>query len=95
MLTRYGGADSFRYRKIEGVNQQLPYVIEMGFARLSGLNGTKFVSGANFSAGINDLFERTRGWIDDLSDDDPVVIFTHIACPKLAFADRGKGVLLL
>ena len=33
--------------------------------------------------------------IDDLSDDDPVLIFTHIVCPRLNFADRGKGALLL
>jgi DNA topoisomerase VI subunit B len=95
MLTSYGGADSIRYRKTEGFYQQLPYVLEVGFARLNGMRGTQFVSGANFSAGINDLFSRTRGWIDDLSDEDPVVIFTHLVCPRLTFADRGKGALLL
>lgn len=95
MLKVYGNPDSIQYKKSEGFNDGLPYVLEMGFARLSGLEDTQFVSGANFSAGINDLFARTRGWIDDLSDDDPVLIFTHIVCPRLNFADRGKGALLL
>lgn len=95
MLQKYGGADSIRYKRTEGFNDGLPYVLEMGFARVKGLKHTHFVSGANFSAGINDLFERTRGWIEDLSYDDPVLIFTHIVCPRLNFADRGKGALLL
>jgi hypothetical protein len=95
MLEQYGGADSIRYKKMEGYSEGLPYVLEMGFARPNGLTRTKFLSGANFSAGINDLFARTRGEIDDLSNADPVLIFTHIVCPKLTFADRGKGSLLL
>ena len=95
MLEIYGGADSIRYRKAEGFNKGLPYVLEVGFARINELAGTRFVSGANFSAGINDLFVLTRGCMDDLSNDDPVLIFTHLVCPKLDFADRGKGALLL
>ena len=95
MLKDYGGAESIRYKKTEGFDNGLPYVLEVGFARLNGFAGTRFVTGANFSAGINDLFAKTRRWIDDLSDDDPVVVFTHIVCPRLNFADRGKGALLL
>ena len=26
---------------------------------------------------------------------DPVTVLVHLACPRLAFADRGKGVLVL
>jgi DNA topoisomerase VI subunit B len=95
MLRKYGGADSIRYRKVEGDRAGVPYVLEAAFARLKGLTRAKFVTGANFSAGINDLFARSRGWIDDLDNTDPVLIFTHIVSPRLSFSDRGKGALLL
>jgi DNA topoisomerase VI subunit B len=89
----YGGADSFRYKKVEGHINGIPHVVECAFARLKGMNEVRFVTGANFSSGINDLFARCRGMLDDLSDDDPVLIFTHIVGPKLNFADRGKSLL--
>lgn len=95
LFQHYGGADSFRYKKNEGLINGIPYVVECAFARLNGMNEVRFVTGANFSSGINDLFARCRGMLDDLSDDDPVLIFTHIAGPKLNFADRGKSLLQL
>ena len=88
MLQRYGGADSIRYRKAEGYTEgQLPYVLEMAFARLDGITSKMIVSAANFSAGINDLFGRASLWADDLSDTDPVLILTHLVSPRLQFAD--------
>jgi len=98
-------AESFRYRRHLGTTRDgLPYVIEMAFGYCpDGANQWRLITGVNFSAGIGSPFERL-GPFDGLASaagrqyvryHDPVVLVVHYTCPRVDFADRGKGTLAL
>ena len=96
-LTAYLHASppSIRYKKIEGVANGLPFVLECAFGlytddysgcgrQLSiGLNWTP-VLGVPFTT-VPDIFSAVR-----VDTHDPVVVLLHLACPRIEFTDRGK-----
>jgi hypothetical protein len=108
-LRRYclssGAAEqSFEYRKHLGTTAGVPYVVEAAFAyRPSEDAGRLITAGVNFSTVIGSPFERLtpfqslRGVLaaQHAGVDDPVVIVLHYTCPRVDFADRGKGTLAL
>jgi len=58
------------------------------------------IAGVNWSAGIEDPFRSLGseglGFTSSLeqalvSSSDPVFAFLHVACPRIAFRDRGKS----
>lgn len=99
------GKESFKYHKHLGTRSDgLPYAIEMAFAYCpDGPNERRLITGVNFSVGIGSPFERLSPF-DGLASaaarqyveyDDPVVLLLHYTCPRVDFADRGKGTLAL
>ena len=61
------------------------------------------ITGVNFSVGIGSPFERLGPFHglasvaarQHVTHDDPVVLALHYTCPRVEFADRGKGTLAL
>ena len=99
-----GAEESFKYRKHLGETPDgLPYALESAFAYCPDRTGRQLITGVNFSVGIGSPFERL-GYFDSLTSAvarqhidylDPVVVILHYVCPRVGFADRGKGMLAL
>jgi DNA topoisomerase VI subunit B len=95
---------SFDYRKVVGVTDGLPWVVETAFAYAPKLDIRRIITGVNWSPGINNPF-RQLGRIGESLDtilaqqratsDEPVIFFMHLACPQVGFTDRGKSAVVL
>ena len=102
--------ETFQYRKHLGTIEEVPYVIEAAFAYCPDedddqetASGLMITAGVNFSTVIGSPFERLspfeslRGVLSGrhVNVNDPVVVVLHYTCPRVDFADRGKGTLAL
>jgi len=96
LITRlYASQPSVRYKKIEGVADGLPFVLEVAFGIYTeeyascrrevsaGLNWTPVI-GMPFDS-LADIFSAVR-----VDRHDPVLVLVHLACPRIEFTDRGK-----
>jgi hypothetical protein len=93
--------DGFRYARILGEDDDLPFVVEAAF--IPDPTGFEYISGINWSAAIGDPY-RSLGrhgslWsvlanqhIGGRSD---VAIGIHFASPTVSFTDRGKSTIAL
>jgi DNA topoisomerase VI subunit B len=96
--------ESFRYRKVTGETDGVPWVIEAAFAWRPDAEERRLVTGVNWSPGIVNPFralgesgesvsavlERQHaGW------DEPVVVLLHLTCPRVRFTDRGKSAVVI
>src|SRR5262249_21388445 len=95
----------------KGFRDNIPYIIETAFGlHKSGLKGNdgaarrRFVTGANWSAAINNPFrsfgssgEGLENTLAKLRADasQPVICAVHLACARIEFADRGKSSIIL
>lgn len=93
--------EKFEYRRAAvEAGDGLPYVIETGFGYLGGDAPLHTVVGLNFSPvpyGLDPFtpsLDRILGQLHVL-DDDPVVVFLHIASPRFGFVDYGKTTVAL
>jgi hypothetical protein len=107
-----GGEEAtFRYERREGVSDQgIPYVVEFAFglhrAALEDNGVTvrrKIVTGANWSAAINNPFRsfgREHEGLENTlakvraNSTQPVICALHLASAHLQFADRGKSSII-
>jgi DNA topoisomerase VI subunit B len=95
---------SFDYRKVVGVTDGLPWVVETAFAWAPKIKTRRIITGVNWSPGINNPF-RQLGRIGESLDtilaqqratsNEPVIFFMHLACPQVGFTDRGKSAVVL
>jgi DNA topoisomerase VI subunit B len=100
-LERYG-ADlaKIRYRRLalpEGMDG-LPFVLETALGVRTNTDiGRELLVGLNWSPAIRSPFDELPEMLSDMwvEDDDPVIVFAHLACPQLGFTDRGKARLTL
>ena len=104
-----GDPNSFKYKKVFGRNDEgIPYVIETVFCFVPDWDKNnikrRLITGCNWSPGIVNLFRQLGRFGQSLdsvlgdahvSGDDPVVFLLHIACPKVAYADRGKSTVIV
>jgi DNA topoisomerase VI subunit B len=84
----------------------LPWVLESAFGYLGpdAAVGRRIYTGANWSAAIKNPF-RTFGATGEgletqLADlratrDEPIVFVLHLACPRVAYTDRGKSAVVI
>jgi hypothetical protein len=94
--------DSFNYKKILGETDALPWVAEVAFGWRPDLGYRRLVTGVNWSPGINNPF-RTMGKYGQSLDtllqrqriDDDCVMVVHLACPRVAYTDRGKSAVVI
>jgi hypothetical protein len=107
-----GNADTFKYQQRKGITDEgIPYIVEFAFGlHQSGLTqgGTaisrKFITGANWSVGINNPFRSFGSTGEGLENTlaevranarEPVICALHLASAYLQYADRGKSSIIL
>ena len=94
MLTTYGcDENAIVYRKAEFGYEDLPYAVEVAFGYRDDGSDMTLAEGFNFTPAIDgspfQLEELlARAYVEP---EDPVVVFAHVACPRLDFLDRGKS----
>ena len=93
--------DSFKYRKVEGYTQDLPFVLEVGFGWYRASEETQPIrytmTGLNWTPTLTSPLDALGTLLGEarVDPDDPVVVLVHLACPRLDFMDRGKSRLAL
>jgi len=106
-----GNADTFKYQQRKGTTSEgIPYLIEFAFGlHQSGLtkgNSTSrnFITGANWSVGINNPFRAFGSTGEGLEStlakvranaSQPVICVLHLASAYVQYADRGKSSIIL
>jgi hypothetical protein len=106
-LAAGGGLETFKYQRRNGMTPDgIPYVVEFAFGmHQSGFHvPRKFVTGANWSAGINNPFRRFGSTGEGLENTlakvrvnsrQPVICALHLASAYIQYADRGKSSIIL
>jgi DNA topoisomerase VI subunit B len=111
-LAAGGNIDTFKYQCRKGTTSEgIPYIVEFAFGlHQSGLSrdgvgvSRKFVTGANWSAGINNPFRRFGSTGEGLENTlanvranagQPVICALHLASAYIQYADRGKSSIIL
>ena len=94
-LNSAGGIpESMAYVKKTGIDNGMPYVLEIGFAANQNIDACRIVRyGFNWSPVIGlylDPVIHNEISLARLDSDDPVIFFLHIARPRIEFMDRGK-----
>jgi DNA topoisomerase VI subunit B len=97
--------ESFKYTRAASFNTEgLPYVIETAFAWYPQLDERRSIIGVNWSAAIVNPFRELGRFghsLDDLLEqqrvgaEEPVVFLLHVACPRVAYTDRGKSAVIV
>jgi DNA topoisomerase VI subunit B len=101
--------ETFRYRKVEGDKDGLPWVLETAFAATAaafgpgGLRGRRIVTGVNWSPSVaaNPFRQLGHESLDSILQDqraghnEPVVFLLHLACPRVSYTDRGKSAVVI
>jgi len=106
-----GNDETFKYDLRKGTTDAgIPYIIEVAFGlHQSGLEqgggvSRRFVTGANWSVGINNPFRAFgstgEGLENTLADvranrREPVICAVHLASAYIQYADRGKSSIIL
>jgi DNA topoisomerase VI subunit B len=96
--------DTFSYRIAKGETDGLPWLVETAFAWCERAKVRRLVTGVNWSPGIINPF-RTLGKIvrsldsvleqQRVGQDEPAVFLLHLACPRIAYTDRGKSAVVI
>jgi DNA topoisomerase VI subunit B len=109
-LAAGGNIDTFRYQLRQGIDRDIPYIVEFAFGlHQSGLDksGTVFrqiITGANWSVGINNPFRSFGSTGEGLEStlakvranrNEPVICALHLASAHIQYADRGKSSIIL
>jgi hypothetical protein len=109
-LAAGGNEQTFRYQCLKGTDDGIPYVVETcsGVHQAGLTQGGKadrtFVTGANWSAAINNPFRRFGKTGEGLEStlhkvrataNQPVIFALHLAIARIQFADRGKSAIIL
>ena len=98
--------ESFDYRRAEGVEDGLPWVVEAAFGWLGedAFCGRQLVSGVNWSPGIVNPFRQLGpygGSLDAILGQqwagraEPVVLVLHLARPRVEYTARGKSAVVI
>jgi DNA topoisomerase VI subunit B len=98
--------DSFDYRKVAGVDDDIPWLIETAFAAFEddAPRPRRLVSGVNWSPGIVNPFRRLGEYGRSLDTvlgqqecgiDEPILLLLHMTCPRVEYTDRGKSAVVI
>jgi DNA topoisomerase VI subunit B/DNA-binding transcriptional regulator YdaS (Cro superfamily) len=105
-----GDPKTFTYKRSFGETNGIPHVVEFAFGiHRDGLGAAsgprrKIITGVNFSPGINNPFRQLghRGEsLDSIlanvraNTSQPVIAVLHLACPRVAYTDRGKSAIVV
>jgi DNA topoisomerase VI subunit B len=106
-----GDPTTFTYNRKIGETNGVPRVIEFAFGiHRDGLSASgrvpsgKIITGVNWSPGINNPFRQLGRGGDGLdavlervraNTSQPVIATLHLACPRVAYTDRGKSAIVV
>jgi DNA topoisomerase VI subunit B len=106
-----GDPATFTYNRRIGETNGVPRVIEFAFGiHREGLSASgrvpsgKIITGVNWSPGINNPFRQLGRGGDGLdarlervraNTSQPVIATLHLACPRVAYTDRGKSAIVV
>jgi DNA topoisomerase VI subunit B len=106
-----GDRKTFTYKRSIGETSGIPRVVEFAFGvHRDGLRdggrtpSRKIITGVNFSPGINNPFrqlgrggESLDGILAEVraNTSQPVIAVLHLACPRVAYTDRGKSAIVV
>ena len=106
-----GDSKTFTYNRTFGETGGIPRVVEFAFGiHCEGLNNAgrgpsrKVITGVNCSPGINNPFrqigrdgEGLDGILSEVraNTSQPVIAVLHLACPRVAYTDRGKSAIVV
>jgi len=97
--------ESFQYRRVMDTDDDgIPWVIETAFAWCPDAKERRLVVGINWSATIINPFRELGEFgvsLDTILTEaragrnDPVIVFMHLAHPRVEFTDRGKSAVVM
>ena len=92
--------ESVRYKKVDGLADGLPYVLEVAFGVYRGDLADcprHLAVGLNWTPALASPLAELTQMLGEYRVDgsDPVAVAVHLACPRLDFTDRGKSRLAL
>jgi hypothetical protein len=92
--------DSLKYRKVEGIADGLPFVLEVAcgwYTEAFWERKQRSVVGVNWTPALRSPFPEFPELLGKARVDnfDPVLVFVHLAMPRPDFTDRGRSVLML
>ena len=106
-----GDPKTFTYNRSFGETNGVPRVVEFAFGiHRDGLTGAitdqaaRSITGVNWSPGINNPFRqlgRSGEGLDAIlaevraNTSQPVIAVLHLACPRVAYTDRGKSAIVV
>jgi DNA topoisomerase VI subunit B len=105
-----GDPKTFRYKCTPGETRGVPRMIEFAFGihreGLSAAGGPRRqdIAGVNWSPGINNPFRYIGHGGEGLdailskvhaNASEPVIAVLHLACPRVAYTDRGKSAIVV
>jgi hypothetical protein len=105
-----GDPTTFTYKRSFGETNGVPRIVEFAFGiHRDGLGSgrgptRKVITGVNWSPGINNPFRqlgRDGVGLDAILSEvrantsQPVIAALHLACPRVAYTDRGKSAIVI
>jgi DNA topoisomerase VI subunit B len=106
-----GDPATFTYNRTIGATNGVPRVIEFAFgihrdglAAAGQVPSRKIITGVNWSPGINNPFRQLgHGGVGldailtevRANTSQPVITMLHMACPRVAYTDRGKSAIVV
>ena len=97
--------ETFKYQKVLGETEGLPWVVETAFGWCPALDRRRIVVGVNWSVGLGNPFRSFSRYggegLESLLADqragrnERIVFVLHFACPRAAYTDRGKSAVIL
>ena len=97
--------ESFDYKCVKQTTDDgVPMVLETAFGWCPENETRRLVTGVNWSPGIINPFRELGRFGQSLdtiltkqraSEDEPVILVLHIACPRVEYTDRGKSAVVV
>jgi hypothetical protein len=96
--------ESFEYKRITGGHSEgLPWLVETAFGWCPQASRRRLVTGVNWSGTIVNPFRTLGCWtsLDSVLSEqragsfEPVIVFLHVACPRVEYLDRGKSAIVV
>lgn len=97
--------ETFRYKRMLRDDDGIPAVIETAFGYCpNGPPRRRIIVGVNWAVGINNPFRQLGAYGQSLDAylqnqrvgySEPIVLLVHLACPRIAYTDRGKSSIAL
>jgi DNA topoisomerase VI subunit B len=96
--------DTFKYRKVAGVTDALPWIVETAFAWRPAAQAQRLIIGVNWSPGLVNPFRALGRWGESLDAvleqrragrAEPILLALHLACPRVEYTDRGKSAVVI